>query len=58
MAFIEKFDILIATKIIESGIDIPAVNTMIVNRADKYGLAELYQLREELVDLISKHFVI
>lgn len=46
MAFIEKkFDILIATKIIESGIDIPAVNTMIVNRADKYGLAELYQLR-------------
>lgn len=46
MAFIEKkYDILLATKIIESGIDIPAVNTMIINRADKYGLAELYQLR-------------
>ncbi len=46
MRFIEKgYDILIATKIIESGIDIPSVNTIIVNRADKFGLAELYQLR-------------
>jgi transcription-repair coupling factor (superfamily II helicase) len=40
-----KFDILISTKIIESGIDIPNVNTIIVNRADRFGLAELHQLR-------------
>ncbi len=40
-----KFDVLIATKIIESGLDIPNVNTMIINRADRFGLAELYQLR-------------
>jgi len=46
MQFIgRRFDVLVATKIIESGIDIPAVNTIIVNRADKFGLAELYQLR-------------
>ena len=44
--FIEReFDVLVATKIIESGIDIPSVNTIIINRADKFGLAELYQLR-------------
>ncbi|MDE3057696.1 MAG: transcription-repair coupling factor [Bacteroidota bacterium] len=41
----KKFDVLVATKIIESGLDIPNVNTMIVNRADRFGLAELYQLR-------------
>jgi transcription-repair coupling factor (superfamily II helicase) len=40
-----KFDILLSTKIIESGIDIPNVNTIIVNRADRFGLAELHQLR-------------
>lgn len=40
-----KSDILLATKIIESGIDIPNANTMIINRADNFGLAELYQLR-------------
>ncbi len=40
-----KFDVLLSTKIIESGIDIPNVNTIIVNRADKFGLAELHQLR-------------
>lgn len=44
--FIEnKFQILLATKIIESGIDIPNANTMIINRAQNFGLAELYQLR-------------
>ncbi|MBX3042405.1 MAG: transcription-repair coupling factor [Candidatus Kapabacteria bacterium] len=44
--FIEgKYDILVATKIIESGIDIPNANTMIINRAQNFGLAELYQLR-------------
>jgi transcription-repair coupling factor (superfamily II helicase) len=37
--------VLVSTKIIESGLDIPNVNTIIVNRADKFGLAELHQLR-------------
>jgi len=41
----KKFDVLIATKIIESGIDIPNANTMLINRAQNFGLAELYQLR-------------
>ncbi|MBV8582766.1 MAG: transcription-repair coupling factor [Candidatus Eremiobacteraeota bacterium] len=40
-----ELDILVATTIIENGIDIPNVNTMIVNDADKFGLAQLYQLR-------------
>jgi transcription-repair coupling factor (superfamily II helicase) len=39
------FDMLLATTIIENGIDIPNVNTMIVHRADRFGLAQLYQLR-------------
>lgn len=44
--FIEKkIDVLVCTKIIESGLDIPNVNTIIVNNADMFGLAELYQLR-------------
>lgn len=41
----KKYDVLICTKIVESGIDIPNVNTIIVNRADRFGLAELHQLR-------------
>jgi transcription-repair coupling factor (superfamily II helicase) len=40
-----KYDVLLATTIIENGLDIPNANTMIVNRADRYGLAQLYQLR-------------
>jgi transcription-repair coupling factor (superfamily II helicase) len=40
-----KYDLLLATTIIENGLDIPNVNTLIVNRADRYGLAQLYQLR-------------
>ncbi|MBV9698804.1 MAG: transcription-repair coupling factor [Candidatus Eremiobacteraeota bacterium] len=40
-----EIDVLIATTIIENGIDIPNVNTMIVNDADRFGLAQLYQLR-------------
>lgn len=40
-----KYDVLITTKIVESGLDIPNANTMIINRSDKFGLAELYQLR-------------
>lgn len=41
----KKYNVLIATKIIESGLDIPNVNTIIINRADRFGLAELHQLR-------------
>ncbi len=41
----QKFDVLVSTMIIESGLDIPSVNTLIVNRADRLGLAQLYQLR-------------
>lgn len=41
----QKYDLLLATTIIESGIDIPSANTMIINRADKFGLAQLHQLR-------------
>jgi transcription-repair coupling factor (superfamily II helicase) len=45
-AFYEgKFDILLSTSIIESGLDIPTANTLIVHRADMFGLAQLYQLR-------------
>ncbi|MCK5237169.1 MAG: transcription-repair coupling factor [Deltaproteobacteria bacterium] len=40
-----EFDILLSTTIIESGLDIPRANTIIINRADRFGLAELYQLR-------------
>jgi transcription-repair coupling factor (superfamily II helicase) len=40
-----EFDLLLATTIIENGIDIPTVNTMLVHRADRFGLAQLYQLR-------------
>ncbi len=39
------FDVLVCTTIIESGLDIPNANTIIINRADKFGLAQLYQLR-------------
>ena len=40
-----KFDVLVCTTIIESGLDIPNVNTIVVERADRFGLAQLYQLR-------------
>lgn len=40
-----QFDVLVCTTIIESGLDIPNVNTIVVNEADKFGLAQLYQLR-------------
>ncbi|NNE88168.1 MAG: transcription-repair coupling factor [Silicimonas sp.] len=40
-----KYDVLLATTIVESGLDIPSANTMIVHRADMFGLAQLYQIR-------------
>lgn len=40
-----RFNVLVCTTIIESGIDVPSANTIIINRADKLGLAQLYQLR-------------
>ena len=40
-----KFDVLVATTIVESGLDVPTANTLIVHRADKFGLAQLYQIR-------------
>ncbi|HPI91313.1 MAG TPA: helicase-related protein, partial [Spirochaetota bacterium] len=41
----KKFDVLISTTIIESGLDMPNVNTIIINRADTFGLSQLYQLK-------------
>lgn len=46
MGFVEgEFDVLVSTNIIENGLDIPNANTIIINRADHFGLAELHQLR-------------
>ena len=46
LGFIEReIDLLVCTTIIESGLDIPSANTIIVNRADRFGLAQMYQLR-------------
>jgi transcription-repair coupling factor (superfamily II helicase) len=45
-AFYEgKYDVLLSTSIVESGLDIPSANTIIIHRADRFGLAQLYQLR-------------
>ena len=41
----KKYDVLLSTTIVESGLDIPSANTLIVHRADRFGLAQLYQLR-------------
>jgi len=40
-----KFDVLLSTTIVESGLDIPTANTMVIHRADMFGLAQLYQIR-------------
>ncbi len=41
----KKFEVLLSTTIVESGLDIPSANTLIIHRADRFGLAQLYQLR-------------
>ena len=43
--YLSKFQLLLCTTIIETGIDIPAANTIIINRAENFGLAQLHQLR-------------
>jgi len=43
--FAREIDLLVCTTIVESGLDIPAANTILVNRADRFGLAQMYQLR-------------
>ncbi len=46
LGFVEgRTDVLVATTIVENGLDIPRANTILINRADRYGLAQLYQLR-------------
>lgn len=46
LAFLAKnYDVLLCTSIIESGLDIPSANTIIINRSDRFGLAQLYQIR-------------
>ncbi len=46
MAFINrKYDVLVCTNIVESGVDIPNVNTIIINNAHQFGLSDLHQLR-------------
>ncbi len=40
-----KYDVLLSTTIVESGLDIPSANTLVIHRADRFGLAQLYQLR-------------
>ena len=46
LAFVEgRADVLVATTIVENGLDVPKANTLIVHRADRFGLAQLYQLR-------------
>ncbi len=43
--YLKKFDVLVSTTIVESGLDIPNANTIIIDNADKFGLGQLYQLR-------------
>ncbi len=51
-----KIDVLVSTTIVESGIDIPNANTMFINRADAFGLADLYQLRGRVGRFNKKAF--
>ncbi len=51
-----KYDVLVSTAIIESGLDMPNVNTILVNRADTFGLAQLYQLKGRVGRSITKAY--
>ncbi len=51
-----KFDVLVSTSIIESGLDMPNVNTIIINRADMFGLSQLYQLKGRVGRSIRKAY--
>lgn len=53
-----EFDVLVSTTIIESGIDIPNANTIIIDRADRFGLADLYQLRGRVGRAQNKAYAI
>ena len=50
-----KFDLLVCTTIIESGLDIPNCNTIIIDAADKFGLSQLYQLRGRVGRFTRRH---
>jgi len=54
--FQRRFDLLLATTIIESGIDVPSANTIIINRADHLGLAQLHQLRGRVGRSVEQGF--
>jgi transcription-repair coupling factor (superfamily II helicase) len=51
-----KYDVLVSTSIIESGLDMPHVNTIIINRADTFGLSQLYQLRGRVGRSVMKAY--
>jgi len=51
-----KYDVLISTSIIESGLDMPNVNTIIINRADTFGLSQLYQLKGRVGRSVRKAY--
>jgi transcription-repair coupling factor (superfamily II helicase) len=53
-----KYDVLVCTNIVESGVDIANVNTIVVNNAHHFGLSDLHQLRDALAEVIRKRFVI
>src|SRR5204863_470629 len=52
-----KVDVLVCTTIIESGLDIPNANTIIIDRADRFGLADLYQLRARVAAFVPASFI-
>ena len=54
----QRFNLLLCTTIIETGIDVPTANTIIINRADKFGLAQLHQLRGRVGRSIIRHMLI
>ena len=49
-----KCDLLLSTSIVESGLDIPKANTLIVYKADQFGLAQLHQLRGRIGEVLKK----